>query len=290
MLLLAIYSQYAHGITSTVALLASICLIPPYLRISAKSTPTALAFFIVVSPALYYLVGATYLVFAATCILYETLIARRWRLVVLCLLVAATVPCLIGVLLCGTPPAVALTPYAFAWNVAIPGEPLWAIWLLYLLVPAGLLLSSVAAGVGALGLANSRPAALAGITILAFAVWAVWAALTLEIGTWILPSPQTHADLGELLRTIRARNAGSSSAPSCGPRSPNSLPPGKPRATPWRSSTWWTCAIAPRTKEARPNSPKPLPPSAKPRLTVRLLLPACSRRVCDYDPTKELGQ
>jgi hypothetical protein len=64
------------------------------------------------------------------------------------------------------------------------------------------LLSSVAAGVGALGLANSRPAALAGITILAFAVWAVWAALTLEIGTWILPSPQTHADLGELLRTI----------------------------------------------------------------------------------------
>ena len=64
------------------------------------------------------------------------------------------------------------------------------------------LLSSLAAGIGALGPTGSRPAALAGISLLAFGVWAVWAALTLEIGIWILPSPQTHADLGELLRTI----------------------------------------------------------------------------------------
>jgi hypothetical protein len=32
--------------------------------------------------------------------------------------------------------------------------------------------------------------------------WFVWAGLTYLIGTKILPSPQTHADLGEMLRTI----------------------------------------------------------------------------------------
>jgi hypothetical protein len=32
--------------------------------------------------------------------------------------------------------------------------------------------------------------------------WYVWAYLTYFIGTKFLPEPQTHADLGELLRTI----------------------------------------------------------------------------------------
>jgi len=141
-LLLAIYSRYAHCITSIVALLAALCLLPAYLRISAKGTAAAMAFFIVVCPALYCIAGATCVVFAATCILYEALIMRRWQLAAPCLLVAGAVPWAIGVLLCGSPPAAALTPYAFSWNVAIPGEPLWAIYVLYLLVPAGMILSS----------------------------------------------------------------------------------------------------------------------------------------------------
>ena len=43
-------------------------------------------------------------------------------------------------------------------------------------------LSSLAAGVGAQGLASVRITALAGIGLLAFAVWAMWAVLTLQIG------------------------------------------------------------------------------------------------------------
>ena len=66
---------------------------------------------------------------------------------------------------------------------------------------AVVLLSSLAAGVGALGPLGARPLALAGISLLAFAVWFIWAVLTLQIGTRILPSPQTRADVGELLRT-----------------------------------------------------------------------------------------
>jgi hypothetical protein len=63
-------------------------------------------------------------------------------------------------------------------------------------------LSSLAAGVGALGLANVRITALAGISLLAFAVWVIWAVLTLQIGARIFPSPRTQADMGQLLRTI----------------------------------------------------------------------------------------
>ena len=63
-------------------------------------------------------------------------------------------------------------------------------------------LSSLAAGVGALGLTSMRVTALAGVSLLAFAVWVIWALLTLQIGARIMPSPRTQADLGQLLRTI----------------------------------------------------------------------------------------
>lgn len=64
------------------------------------------------------------------------------------------------------------------------------------------LLSSLAAGVGLLGPTGARPTALAGISVLAFAVWAIWALLTFEIGARIFPSPRTQADVGQLLRTM----------------------------------------------------------------------------------------
>ncbi len=63
-------------------------------------------------------------------------------------------------------------------------------------------LSSLAAGVGALGLASAHLTTLAGISLLAFAVWGIWAFLTLQIGARIFPAPRTQADIGQLLRTI----------------------------------------------------------------------------------------
>ena len=63
-------------------------------------------------------------------------------------------------------------------------------------------LSSLAAGVGALGPAGVRITALAGISLLAFAVWGIWALITLQIGARLFPSPRTQADIGQLLRTI----------------------------------------------------------------------------------------
>jgi len=63
-------------------------------------------------------------------------------------------------------------------------------------------LSSLAAGVGALGLANAHLTSLAFISLLAFVVWGIWALLTLQIGARIFPAPRTQADIGQLLRTI----------------------------------------------------------------------------------------
>lgn len=65
---------------------------------------------------------------------------------------------------------------------------------------AVVLLSSVAAGIGALG--HTQGAGVIGAAIAALAGWVIWAGLTYLIGTRLLPEPQTRADFGELLRTI----------------------------------------------------------------------------------------
>ena len=61
-------------------------------------------------------------------------------------------------------------------------------------------LSSLAGGVGMM-----QAGGLLGIllgTIAALAGWYIWAFLTYFIGTKLLPEPQTHADYGQLLRTL----------------------------------------------------------------------------------------
>ena len=62
------------------------------------------------------------------------------------------------------------------------------------------ILSSVAAGIGVIA-----DAGIIGIltgTIMALIGWLIWAYLTYLIGTKVLPTPETKADYGELLRTI----------------------------------------------------------------------------------------
>ena len=63
------------------------------------------------------------------------------------------------------------------------------------------LLSAIAAGIGAEGLVGPRPLVLAGVSALALLTWVAWGSLMFHIGTRLLPEPQTRATLGELLRT-----------------------------------------------------------------------------------------
>jgi hypothetical protein len=63
-------------------------------------------------------------------------------------------------------------------------------------------LSSVAAGIGAFGWGTGSLRAILFISALALVSWAVWAVLTFVIGTQLMPEPQTRADVGQMLRTI----------------------------------------------------------------------------------------
>lgn len=65
-----------------------------------------------------------------------------------------------------------------------------------------IVMSSLAAGIGALGLFEGTPASFVTISSLALVLWSVWALITLQIGTHILQSTRTHADFGQLFRTI----------------------------------------------------------------------------------------
>jgi hypothetical protein len=60
------------------------------------------------------------------------------------------------------------------------------------------LLASIAAAVGS---GAKEFVEISGVVILMFATWMVWVGLTYVIGTRLLPDTQTHADLGEVLRT-----------------------------------------------------------------------------------------
>ena len=64
------------------------------------------------------------------------------------------------------------------------------------------LMSSVATGVGASGLAGPRILDLLVIAILAVGTWLAWAAMILYIGGLVMPEPGTHVTYGELVRTI----------------------------------------------------------------------------------------
>ena len=63
-------------------------------------------------------------------------------------------------------------------------------------------LSSVAAGIGSVGIGAGgfRGVVVGGIA--ALISWVFWASLTYLIGTRLLPEPQTRADVGELMRTL----------------------------------------------------------------------------------------
>jgi hypothetical protein len=67
---------------------------------------------------------------------------------------------------------------------------------------AVVVLSSVAAGIGSVGMGVAGPGGILMGIIASLVGWYVWAYLTYFIGTKFFPEPQTHADLGELLRTI----------------------------------------------------------------------------------------
>ena len=65
---------------------------------------------------------------------------------------------------------------------------------------AVVVISSMAAGVGLTS--NLFDAPVLHRVILALLLWVFWATATFLVGVYLMPEPQTQADVGELLRTI----------------------------------------------------------------------------------------
>jgi hypothetical protein len=67
---------------------------------------------------------------------------------------------------------------------------------------AGAVLVVVAASIAAgLGSGARDLASLAGAVLVLLMTWMIWVGLTYVIGTRLLPEPQTHSSIGEVLRT-----------------------------------------------------------------------------------------
>ena len=64
-----------------------------------------------------------------------------------------------------------------------------------------IVLSNLAAGVGARGLGGTTLLNAAFFAMIALMAWGAWALLTLQIGSRIMPESETRVDLGEMLRT-----------------------------------------------------------------------------------------
>jgi hypothetical protein len=66
---------------------------------------------------------------------------------------------------------------------------------------AVVLLASLAPVVGFSGVLDFQIGALVRVAALSLATWLIWAGLMFQIGSRLLPEPQTRTSLGELLRT-----------------------------------------------------------------------------------------
>jgi hypothetical protein len=66
---------------------------------------------------------------------------------------------------------------------------------------AVVVLSSLAAGLGARGFGAGSAGEVALFSAVALIAWAAWAVVVYEIGAHVLPGTRTRADVGELLRT-----------------------------------------------------------------------------------------
>jgi hypothetical protein len=67
---------------------------------------------------------------------------------------------------------------------------------------AVVLLSSLAAGIGARGYAAISVTSVIFMSTLSLIAWATWALVVFEIGGRLMPEPQTRVDVGQLMRTI----------------------------------------------------------------------------------------
>lgn len=99
LLLLAVYSQYAFHFHETMAFLAALAATGLYLRFRPEQPVGAIAFFLVISLALYATAGGAFLLFVLLCVITEILFRRALLIGAAQILIGAALPYVLGVIL-----------------------------------------------------------------------------------------------------------------------------------------------------------------------------------------------
>lgn len=98
-LLIITYNKYTYYFAPATALLAALLFASIYLGVIKTSKLFIAAAFLILSLILYYVAGGAYLLFAVLCAIYELFFNRRWLITLWCLLSAAVIPYIEGVII-----------------------------------------------------------------------------------------------------------------------------------------------------------------------------------------------
>ncbi len=97
LLLAILYGRYTYFLPTTMALLVALLCACAYLAIAQRKAPgSSMVVFVLLSLACYYGAGGAFLLFALVSVIYELMVARRWRLGLAYAAVAVALPFAVG--------------------------------------------------------------------------------------------------------------------------------------------------------------------------------------------------
>jgi len=163
-LLLVLYTQYTFHFVTTTAFLIALLTACLYLKITLSRTRnfSCVSIFLILSVILYYLAGGAFLLFAVLCAIFELIFRSRWKISLFCLLSAAAVPYILGLLIFRLSIIDAFSNLLpFTWKILkydARKRAVVIVYLLYLLPPLTLLVPGLWRALGKrLHFAKKRP-------------------------------------------------------------------------------------------------------------------------------------
>jgi len=163
-LLLVLYTQYTYNFITTMAFLCALLTACLYLKITLSQNKnfSCVSVFLIISVTIYYLAGGAFLLFAVLCAIYELIFRSRWKISLFCLLSAAAIPYILGVLIFQFNIIDAFSNLLpFSWKILkydARKRAVVIVYLLYLLPPLTLLVFGLWRALGKkLHFAKNRP-------------------------------------------------------------------------------------------------------------------------------------
>jgi hypothetical protein len=141
--------QYTYHFDTTLAFLAALLAVCAYLKVTLSRVQnfSCASIFLLLSVILYYLSGGAFLLFAVICAIYELIFRLRWKTSLFCLLSAAAIPYVLGLIIFQVSIVDAFSNLLpFSWKILNYGarkRAVTVVYALYLLPPLTLVLNGL---------------------------------------------------------------------------------------------------------------------------------------------------